>query len=62
MVRYCRLLDIFKTFSCKIRDPHVFSHSGVKVTEVYSVISNLVAATRIAIKYSRVDFLSQVNL
>ena len=32
MVRYCRLLNVFQAFSCKIRDPHVFSRSGTKVT------------------------------
>ena len=56
MVRYCRLLNDFKTFSCKIRDPHVFSHSSIKVTEDLFVISNLAVTKRIAINYSRADF------
>ena len=50
MFRYCRLLIIFKTFSSKIRHANVFSSSGVKVTEGFSVISNLTLTTRIAIK------------
>ena len=33
MVRYCRRFNVFEAFSCKIRDPHVFSHSGIKVAE-----------------------------
>ena len=33
MVRYCGRFNVFEVFSCKIRDPHVFSNSGIKVTE-----------------------------
>ena len=33
MVRYCGQFNVFEAFSCKIRDPHVFSHSGIKVAE-----------------------------
>ena len=57
MVRYCTLFKVFEVFSCKIGDPHVFSHSGIKVTEGFSAISNLAVTTRIAINYSRADFL-----
>ena len=58
MVRYCRLFNVFKAFSCKIRDPHVFSRSGTKVAEGFPIISNLAVTTRITINYSRVDFFS----
>ena len=40
----------------KIRDPHMFSRSGIKVTEGFSVISNVPVTTRIAINYSTEDF------
>ena len=33
----------FEVFSSKIGDPHVFSFSGMKVAEGYSIISNLAA-------------------
>ena len=56
MVRYCRLFNVFKTFSCKIGDPHVFTHSGIKVVEGFPIISNLAVTARIVINYSRVDF------
>ena len=62
MVRYCRLLSVFKAFSCKIRDPHLFNRSGIKVTEGFSVISNIAATTCIAINYSRMDFFSSESL
>ena len=44
MARYYRLLKNFKTFSCKFDDPHVFSHSGVKVTG-FSLIRSLAVTT-----------------
>ena len=62
MVRYCRLLSVFKAFSCKIRDPHLFNRSGIKVTEGFSVICNIAATTCIAINYSRMDFFSSESL
>ena len=55
IVTYCRLLNIFKAFFYKIRNPHVFSYSNLKVMEGFSVISNLADTTRIAINYSRAD-------
>ena len=62
MARYCRLFNIFWVFPCKIRDPHVFSHSGIKVMEGFSVISKIAVTTPIAINYSRVDFFSSESL
>ena len=56
MVRYGRLFNVFEAFSCKIGIPHVFSRSGIKVTEVYPIISNLVGTARITINYSRANF------
>ena len=41
MVRYYRRINLFKAFSHKIRDSHVFKYSGVKVVKGFSVISNL---------------------
>ena len=46
----------FEIFSCKIGAPHVSSCSGIKVTEGFSIISNLVVTTRITISYSRANF------
>ena len=46
----------FEMFSCKIGAPHVSSCSGIKVTESFSTISNLVVTTRITISYSRANF------
>ena len=56
MVKYFRLLNVFKALFCKVRDPHVFNRSVVKVVEGFSVISNLAITTRIAMNYSRADF------
>ena len=53
MVRYSRLFNVFEVFSSKIRDPHLFSHSGIKVAEGFPIINNLAVATRITINYSR---------
>ena len=62
MVRYCRLFNVFKAFSCKIRDPHVFSCSGIKVAEGFPIISNLAVTTHITINFSRVNFfLKQIS-
>ena len=55
MVRYCRLFNVFDVFSCEIGNPHVFSHSGIKVADVFP-ISNLAVTTRIKINYSRANF------
>ena len=52
MVRYCRLLHDSKTFSCKIGYPHVFSCSGVKVTEGFAVINNLAATDKVTFNFS----------
>ena len=41
MVRYCKVYNVFKAFSSKIRDPHVFSRPGVRVTEGFSAVSNI---------------------
>ena len=41
MVRYCKVFNVFKAFSSKIRDPHVFSRPGVRLTEGFSVASNI---------------------
>ena len=60
MVRYCRLFNVSEAFSCKIGDPYVFNHSGIKEAESFSVISNLVVTTRITINYSRAIFFPQV--
>ena len=54
--KYCRLLNVFKVFSCRVNDPPVFIHSGVKVLEGFSRISKFTVTTRIAISCSRVDF------
>ena len=51
MVRYCSLLKVFDAFPCKTGDPHVFSCSGIKVTEGFIIIN-----------YFRANFFSQVNL
>ena len=56
MVRYCRLFNVLKAFSCKIGDSHVFSCSGIKVSEGFHIISNLAVTTRITINYFRADF------
>ena len=37
-------------------DPHVFSRFGIKVAEVFPIITNLAVTTRITINYSRSDF------
>ena len=50
MVQYCRLLNVFKAFYCKIGNPHVFRWSGVKVTKVFSVIRDYAVTKRIAKK------------
>ena len=55
MAGYCRLFNVFKAFSCKIGDPHVFSRSGIKVAEGFPIISNLAVTTRIKINYSRAE-------
>ena len=57
-----RSASAYKVIFSKIRDPHVFIRSGIKVTKGFSVISNLTVTTRIAINYSRADFFSQVRL
>ena len=62
MVRYCRLSNVFETFSCKIEDPHVFSHIGIKVAESFPIISNLAVTTRIMITYSRANFFSSGSI
>ena len=62
MVRYCRLFNVLKAFSCKIGDFHVFSCSGIKVLEDFPIISNLAVTTRITINYSRADFFSYGSL
>ena len=54
--KYCRLLNAFKTFSCRINDPGMFIHAGVNVLEGFSRISELAVTTCRAINYSRVDF------
>ena len=46
---------IVQAFTCKIRDPHVFSCSGIKVTGGFSVISIVAATTPIAIIYTYSD-------
>ena len=56
MVKYCKLINVFQTFSCKIRYPNVFSGSGIKVMEYFSVISHVAVATLIATYHSGVDF------
>ena len=56
MVRYCRLFNVLKAFSCKIGDSHVFSCSGIKVSEGFPIISNLAVTTCITINYSRANF------
>ena len=58
MVGYCRLFNVFEAFSCKIRYPHVFSCSGIKVAEGFPIISNLAGTTHITINYSRANFFS----
>ena len=52
MIRYCSLLKVFDAFPCKIGDPHVFSCSGIKVTDGFMTTLN----------YFRANFFSQVNL
>ena len=54
--RWADLLNVFHVFSCKIRDPHMLSHPGIKVTEGSSVISNVAVTTPIATNYSRAEF------
>lgn len=44
MIRYLKLLSIFKAFTCKIGNPHMLSRSGVKVAEDCSIISNNIVA------------------
>ena len=56
MVRYYRLFNAFEAFSCKIGDLHVCSRSGIKVSEGFPILSNLVVTARITINYSRADF------
>ena len=46
MARCFRLFNVFEAFSCKIGDPHVFRHSGIKKAEDFSIISNLAVTTR----------------
>ena len=58
MARYCRLFNVFKAFSCKIGDPHVFSRSGIKMAESFPIIINLTVTTHITIDYSKL-FLDQ---
>ena len=56
MFRYYRLLNVFKVFFCKIRETHVFNHSGVKDTDSSAVISKLAVTTRIVINCSSTNF------
>ena len=56
MVSYCRLFNIFEALPCKIGDPHVFSHSGIKVAEGFPITSNPAAATCMTINYSGENF------
>ena len=60
----CQILenDVFKVFPSKIRDPYLLSHSGVKVTEGFPLISNLALTRRIATIYFRSDFFSSESL
>ena len=60
MARYCRLLNTFEVFFCKIGGPHVFNHSGMKVVEGFSIISKV--TTQITINYPRVNFFSSESL
>ena len=60
--KYCRLLNAFKTFSCRINDPGMFIHAGVNVLEGFSSISELAVTTSRAINYSRVNFFSSESL
>ena len=62
MARYCRLLKVFETFSCKTGDHNVFSHSGIRVTEGFSIISKLAVTTRVTKNYSRATFFSSGSL
>ena len=52
MVRYCRQFNVLKALSCKIGDSHVFSYSGIKVSEGFLIISNLAITTRIIYCYT----------
>ena len=54
-------LTFFKAFSCKIGDPHVFSHSRIKMSG-FPIISNLAVTTRIMINYSRANFFSSGSI
>ena len=56
MVRYCRLFNVFEGVSCKIGNPHVFHRSGINAAEGFPIISSLAVTTRIAINYSRANF------
>ena len=49
-------LTFFKTFSCKIGDPHLFWSSGIKVVEGFSALSNLAVTACVTLSYSRVNF------
>ena len=49
-------LTFFKTFSCKIGDPHLFCSSGIKVVEGFSALSNLAVTACVTLSYSRVNF------
>ena len=55
------LLNFLKSFSCKIRDSHLFSCSGLKVAGFF-IMSNLAVTTIIVINKSRANLFSRVNL
>ena len=57
MARYYTLFNVSEVFSFRISDQRMFSHSVIKVAEVFFVRSNLAVATRITTNYSRADFL-----
>ena len=46
----------------KTRDSHIFSHSGIKLVDCFSIINNLAVTTQITINYSRVNFFSSESL
>ena len=56
MVRYCRLFNVFEAFSSEIRVPHVFSSSGIKVEEGFSVLRNLAVTIPLTITYFIANF------
>ena len=49
-------LTFFKTFSCKIGDPHLFCSSGIKVVESFSALSNLAVTSCVTLSNSRMNF------